>query len=184
MYRLNSPPSSPLPPGHRFSLHPHALTLTPSQAAWYMEVMILPCIQCLSCVRHSAGGGVLFNSHNNLMRCIIASLHLILQKRRSRSQKSELACGGFPFGSGRAEMLARSAPGPLGGTALGLWPDAEDTGSGREIEGEILFLNKGLVCPSKPFISAPPPILPREWSPKEPVRKLEGGGGRVPGERR
>lgn len=73
------------------------------------------------------------------MRCIIASLHLVLQKRRSRSQRSELACGGSAVGSGRAEILARSAPGPRGGTDLGRWPGAEGTGSGRESEDKILF---------------------------------------------
>lgn len=100
------------------------------------------------------------------MRRIIASLHLGLQKRRSRSQRSELARGGFAFGSGRAEILARLVPGPGGGTALGLRPGAEGTGSGRDIEDKILFLKKGLVCPSKPFVSALPPYCQENGVPK------------------
>lgn len=79
------------------------------------------------------------------MRCIITVLHLILLNGKSRSQRNVLARGGHTVG--RAEIPTRLAAESLGGTPLDLWSSAEGTGSGRDIEEEILFRNKGLAWP-------------------------------------
>lgn len=84
---------SPLPPDHEFSLHPHALN-------WCLlrqpgAIRDCPCTKCLFCGRHSAGPAILFNSHNNPMRCIITLLHLLWQNRKLRSQRCKLAHEAF-----------------------------------------------------------------------------------------
>lgn len=120
------------------SLWPLALKLVLPLAATPM----LPCPQCLFCARRSSEQGVLLNSRDNPVRCIITLLRLILLNGKLRSQRNVLAHGGPT--ADRAEIPTRLAAEPLGGALLGLWSSAQCTGSGRDVEEEILFLKEGL----------------------------------------
>lgn len=88
----------------------------------------------------------MFNLHDNLMKCMITLLHLLLRKRKTGSQGSELASPAFTVGNRKIKSLAgRLASELLRGTALGLWPGTESRKA--VIKEEIPFLNKGLIVP-------------------------------------